>query len=144
MLAAEEQVHTPPSWGPRALDEKRETRRKHQDEVASRRDQWIQSNRYFYERLKRVLQFIVEPGRRVLDIRCQTGHLLRSVQPSRGVGVEIGDVMVASARRQHPDLEFVKSDPEVVNLREQFDYVLFNHIFDTVDILQALERIQEH
>src|SRR5229473_3135576 len=144
MIATTPEVRAQEVWGPGALSEVREARRCHQQAIAPRRDEWIRSNRYFYDRLKRVLQFIVEPGKRVLEVRCETGHLLASVKPSHGVGVEISDAMVESARRQHPDLHFVKSDPETLELNETFDYILFNHIFDTVDILRAFESIRRH
>ena len=144
MIATQPDVRRSKSWGPDALAELRDARRAHQEKIAAHRDKWIQSNRYFYDHLKRVLQFIVEPGKRVLDVRCETGHLLAAVRPSRGVGVEISDAMVECANRQHPNLYFVKSDPEALELNETFDYILFNHIFDTVDILRALERIRRH
>src|SRR6266849_4099737 len=144
MIALEKQPRTTDRWGPQALQEIREARRKFQDANASRRDHWVRSNQYFYDCLKRVLRFIVEPGTRVLDIRCQTGALLESVQPSCGVGVEISESMVACARQLHPDLHFVQCDPENLDLNETFDYILFNHIFDTVDILRAFERIRRH
>jgi SAM-dependent methyltransferase len=144
MKTAEHEVRAAGTWGPPALEEMREARRNHQDAVAGRRDEWIRSNKYFYDRLERLLQFIIKPHRRVLDVRCQTGHILASVKPSYGVGAEISETMVAYARRENPGLQFVKSDPEDLQLDEKFDYVLFNHIFDTVDILRALERIREH
>ena len=130
--------------GPQALNQIRAARRKQQDAIAARRDEWINSNGYFYDRIKRLLQFIVEPGKRVLDVRCETGHLLASVMPSEGVGVEIGAAMVAQAQQQHPILRFVQAEPEELHLNEHFDYIIFNHIFDTVDILQAFARLREH
>jgi Glycosyl transferase family 2 len=132
------------SWGPRALEEMREARRTFQDSVAPHRDDWVRSNRYFYDGLKRVLRFIVEPGKRVLAVRCQLGHLLACVAPSYGVGVEIGEKMVTLASDAHPDLHFLQSEPENLSLGEKFDYILFEHIFDTVDILRAFEAIREH
>ena len=131
-------------WGPDALSQVREARRKQQESIAPNRDRSIRANRYYYDRIKRLLRFSVEPGKRVLDVRCETGHLLNSVQPSYGVGVEISDAMVACAQRQHPNLKFVRADVEHLELHEKFDYILFNHIFDTVDILQAFERLREH
>ncbi len=144
MIATAPEVQGRESWGPDALNLVREARREHQQAIAGTRNNWIHSNRYFYERLKRVLRFIVEPRKRVLEVRCETGHLLASVMPSYGVGVEISDAMVEVARRQHPDLHFVKCDPETLELNETFDYILFNHIFDTVDILRAFESIRRH
>jgi len=146
MIATESE--TPPqalkNWGPQALDEMRRARREFQDASAAQRDKWIRSNEYFYDSLKRILQLIVEPDKRVLHVRCQTGHLLAAVVPGYGVGVEIGQVMVDYAASQHPELHFVRSDPEDLDLKEKFDYVIFDHIFDTVDILRAFERVREH
>ena len=132
------------SWGPQALSQIREARRKQQHAIAKRRNDWIHSNSYFYDRLKRLLRFIVEPGKRVLDVRCETGHLLAAVMPSYGVGVEISEAMVSCARQQHPHLNFVRADAEDLELTEKFDYILFNHIFDTMDILRAFERVRQH
>jgi hypothetical protein len=144
MILTEPNVAVTKGRGLDALKQIREARRRHQDAVAFHRNAWIRSNGYFYDRLKRLLGFVVEPQKRVLEVRCQTGHFLASVKPSYGVGVEISDAMVQCAREQFPGLKFVKSDPEDLKLDERFDYVIFNHIFDTVDILRALERIREH
>ena len=143
-MIAEHEIQTTESWGPNALEDAREAGRKQQDSIARQRDQWIRSNRYFYDRIQKALQFIIEPNKRVLELRCETGHMLASVSPSYGVGVEIGDEMVACARKNHPELYFVKSDLETLELNETFDYIIFNHIFDTVDILRALERVKAH
>jgi len=144
MIVAQ-QKHCPSGGqGPQALEEIRKSRREFQDRIASRRSEWIRANRYFYKRLERALQYIVEPGSRVLDVRCETGHLLASLMPAHGVGIEIGANMVAAAQFEHPHLHFMQSEPEDLDLPETFDYVLFNHIFDTVDVLRALERIRQH
>jgi SAM-dependent methyltransferase len=136
----EQAATTPPLiWGPDALRASREARRLRQDNNAANRDKWVRSNRYFYDRFKRLLRFIVEPGKRVLEIRCQTGHLLASVEPAYGVGVEISDRLVEVAERSYPHLHFQTSDPEDLHLGETFDYVIFSHIFDTVDVLGALQ-----
>jgi hypothetical protein len=144
MIATDPEVRAPENWGPDALAEVHEARRAQQSAIAARRDEWIHSNSYFYCLLKRALQFIVEPHKRVLELRCETGHLLASLLPSHGLGVEISDAMVECARQQHPNLDFVKSDLETLELNETFDYILFSHIFDTVDILRAFERIRQH
>ena len=131
-------------WGTDALRTRRESRRKMQEAISSRRDQWIQANRYFYDAVAKLLRYIVEPGRRVLDIRCQTGRLLQCLAPSEGVGVEISDAMIAEARKQHPEFTFVRSEPEDLDLGRTFDYILANYIFETEDIQTGLERIRRH
>lgn len=140
-VAGEVQIE---DWGPEALTASRLRRRQHQDRVADTRDKWVKSNGYFYGRLERLLRFIVEPGKRVLEVRCQTGHLLNSVKPAHGVGVDISEKLVSLAQRNFPNLRFVCADPEDLALGEKFDYVLFSHVFDTVDLLAAFERVRQH
>lgn len=131
-------------WGPEALKESRLRRQRHQDSVAATRDNWVKANKYFYGRLARLLRFIVEPGKRVLEIRCQTGHLLNSVNPAYGVGVDISENLIDLAKKNFPNLHFKCADPEDVDLGEKFDYILFSHVFDTVDLLSAFERARQH
>jgi len=128
----------------RNLDLIRQARRKQQESTTFNRNQWIAANQYFYNRLKRLLRFIVEPGKRVLEVRCETGHLLKSVEPSCGVGVDISKVMVDYASRQNPCLKFLQCDPESLSIDEKFDYILFSHIFDTVDILSAFRHVNKN
>jgi hypothetical protein len=86
MTRVAEIPETKPSWGLAALDEVRSARRQHQDSTAAERGRWLDSNRYFYGRVKQLLQFIVEPGSRVLELRCLRGDTLAELQASRGVG----------------------------------------------------------
>jgi SAM-dependent methyltransferase len=125
-----------------ALNRMRDARRAFQDANAATRDKWIRSNKYFYGQLKRLLRFIVGPGKRVLEVRCMTGDLLAATRPHYGVGVEIGSTMTRQANDKHPELHFVQSDPESLELGEKFDCIIFNHIFDTVDILQHLSACE--
>jgi len=127
-----------------ALNRIREARRAFQDANAETRDKWIRSNRYFYRRMQSLLRFIIGPGKRVLEIRCLTGDSLAALEPSYGVGVEIGNVLVAKASQKHPGLHFVQNDPESLKLGEKFDCIVFNHVFDTVDVLAAFERMRVH
>jgi len=119
-----------------------EARRCLEEERGEQRDHWIQSNRYYYDRVKRILRYIIEPGKRVLEVRCQTGHLLDAVEPGFGMGVEISAKLVALATAKYPHLRFVQADPENLELDEQFDYIIVSHIFDTVDLLAVLERVR--
>jgi hypothetical protein len=143
-VAKEPELTKTANWGIPALEQVREARRRHQESVAHQRSKWILANKYFYGRIQRLLQFIVEPAKRVLELRCETGDSLACTKPAYGVGVEISDAMVACAQAEHPELRFLKSDPEDVELHETFDYILFNHVFDTVDILPAFVRARAH
>lgn len=141
---ADSSQHPVYGWGVAALEAKREASREHQAKLAERRDRWIRRNRYYYANLIRLLQFLIESDKRVLSVRCQTGHLLAAVQPSRGVGVDISKEMVDIAKARHGEFEFVQSEIEDLELDEKFDYVLFTDITDVVDVQQALIRVRRH
>lgn len=130
-----------PTWGPEALAEAREARRQHQSRLAGARQQWIDRNRYYYDSVRRVLRFIIEPGRRVLSVRCQTGHFLDAVAPSQGVGIEISQALVDVAQARYPRFTFLCSDPEALEVPGRFDYVLVSDLCDTVDVLASLKRL---
>jgi SAM-dependent methyltransferase len=131
-------------WGVEALKVSRAARRQLQEDIAGKRDRWIQANHYYYSCIKRLLRFIIEPNKRVLEVRCQTGHLLAAVEPSVGVGTEISEKLVDLARANYPNLQFLRADTEDVALDAEFDYILVSHIFDTVDIQSTLERVKAH
>jgi SAM-dependent methyltransferase len=136
------------TWGPAALEQRRERTRNHLAKIAVRREEWINRNRYYYELLNRLLRFLVEPQKRVLSVRCGTGNLLAVVQPVRGKGIDICPEIVEIAQQRNRSFEFAVAFPDKEEFRrafgpeEKFDYILFNDIGDTVDILQALRNLK--
>ena len=136
------------TWGPAALDQRRERTRNHLAKIAVRREDWINRNRYYYELLNRLLRFLVEPQKRVLSVRCGTGNLLAVVQPVKGKGIDICPEIVEIAQQRNRSFEFAVAFPDKEEFRrafgpeEKFDYILFNDIGDTVDILQALRNLR--
>jgi hypothetical protein len=131
------------TWGPEALAAEREAKRVHQARYAQTRDSWIRKNKYFYDKVKSLLRFFIEPQKKVLNIRCQTGYLLDAVNPSKGVGVEICEEMVTVARQAYPRFEFVQCDSEDYQPSEKFDYIIFSDISDTVDLQSSFMRLRD-
>src|SRR6059058_4568280 len=134
-------------WGPPALEQRRERTRDHLAKIAVRRQSWINRNRYYYELLNLLLRFLVEPQKRVLSVRCDIGNLLAVVGPSKGKGIDICGEIVDIAQQLNPSFEFVVAFPDKEEFQqafkpdEKFDYILFNDIGDTVDVLQALRNL---
>jgi len=131
-----------PAWGPKALESQNERIRQNQSIWAATRAKWIRRNKYYYGCLKRLLEHLVEPGKRVLNIRCQTGHLLHALQPSYGVGVEISSEMVAVARAAHPQFTYHEAFPEDFVAQEKFDYILLSDVGEIADVQKTLLRLQ--
>ena len=136
------------TWGSAALEQRRERSRNHLAKIAVRREGWINRNRYYYELLSRLLHFLVESQKRVLSVRCGTGNLLAAVQPIEGKGIDICPEIIEIAQERNPSFEFAVAFPDKEEFRaafgreEKFDYILFNDIGDTVDILQALRNLK--
>ena len=87
-------------WGLPALDDRRERSARVLDESAPKRQGWIDGNHYYYSQVIRLLRFVIPDGQRVLMLRSDTGDLLASVSPSRGVGVEVSPRVLEIARRR--------------------------------------------
>jgi SAM-dependent methyltransferase len=132
-----------PDHGLEALQSRNEANRLLQAGVAATRDKWIRRNRYYYKLLVRLLQHLIEPGKRVLNMRCQTGFFLDALQPRHGVGVDISAEMIEVAREAHPEFQYHQAFPEDFVSSEKFDYVLFCDSGDTVDVQKALSRLHD-
>jgi len=137
-------------WGSAALDERRQRTAQHLAALAERRGYWIDNNRYYYDLLARLLRFLVEPGKRVLSVRCSTGDLLAAVRPAYGVGLEISSEMIAVAQRRYPAFTYKQAFPDTDEFparfgatQEKFDYIIFSGIDDTVDVQRALQNLRD-
>jgi SAM-dependent methyltransferase len=102
------------------------------------------ARRYFYGYLTRILRQRVPPGQRVLEIGCGSGHLLASLEPSQGVGIDLSSPAVARARRLYgsESLRFVEgdgSDPEVLAATGgPFDAILLVNVVTELSDVQAM------
>lgn len=95
-----------------------------------------------YQRhLREMAANLIPPGARVLDLACRNGDLLAALKPSRGVGVESDPGLIERARRAHPELTFVCSDPAELKLDETFDYILMADLLVYVeDVCDLFDR----
>jgi SAM-dependent methyltransferase len=125
----------------------------HAEGIAPTREQWRTKNKAYYDDDLNYMRFLVPEGARVLDLGCGAGTLLAGLKPSRGVGIDFSEAMVAQARRQYPDLEFYVGDVENLEpLKESiggpFDYVVMSDTIGFLDdcqsTLEALHAFCDH
>ncbi len=106
--------------------------KEHMDSCAQVRDHWISKNRYFYQDHEQYMRFLVPKGLRVLLVGCGTGNLLNKLEPSFGVGVDISEGLISSAREKFPHLTFVCGDIEdrstVEKIKGSFDVIIFSDV----------------
>ncbi|MBN1552503.1 class I SAM-dependent methyltransferase [bacterium] len=121
----------------------------HFETVAPQYDTYKARADYYYDQLKGLLAELIPDvdTRNVLEIGCGTGALLASLNPGRGLGVDISDTMIALARKQWSDLthiEFVTGEAESMTINEIWDTLIMvdvlEHLYDLETALRNLCR----
>jgi len=114
--------------------------RDHFEAIADDYDLWKERSSYYYELLAGAYREFVPPGATVLEIGCGTGILLASLNPRRGVGVDISPRMVEIAAAKFPGLSFLVSDAEALDLGETFEYIIVPDVIEHLSDVGAMFR----
>ena len=130
-----------------AFEEYRRTETQSQRDIiergASARERSIDRHDLYYENLRARLRAVVEPGKRVLCLRSETGQYLEWGEASYGVGIEIAPKLTEIARERHPEYEFdTVPSMEELAVEGPFDYILIvDSINEFFDVQAALEKL---
>lgn len=117
----------------------------HWDDVAHKTEKRKGFGGYYHRRLEQIIQFVVPPGQRVLEIGCGRGDLLAALSPSYGVGVDFSPQMIARANQRYPHLHFIEADAHELDLGGKFDYVILSDLVnDLWDVQTVLLRLKAH
>jgi len=83
-----------------------------------------------------------EPGERILDLGCGTGHLTAKIAESgaKVTGLDSSTSMVAQARQNFPGLKFVLADARDFRFDEPFDAVFSNAALHWIHEAEAVVR----
>lgn len=109
----------------------------HRDQITKRSEckKWFSD--YCHKRLERILQFVIPPRQRVMQVGCGQGDLLSSLKLSYAVGIDFSPEMFVRTREHHPQLHFIESDDH------EFD--LGSKVFQSNQLLRGCSsRIEEH
>ena len=113
------------------------------DDLAGKRQYWIERNKYYYDYQKRYFRFLIPEGLSLLELGCGTGDLLNALKPKHGIGIDFSSEMVRIAGKQYPDLEFRTADIEQLEgWGETFDAVIMadvvGHLMDIEETFRQL------
>src|SRR4030043_171799 len=115
----------------------------HWNRVAYKSDKWRGFGGYYREQLKKVLQFVIPPGQRGIEIGCGRGDLLTALSPAYGVGVDFSSEMVARAKQHYPHLHFIEADAHELYIKTEFDFIILSDLVnDLWDVQAVLQRIK--
>src|SRR5688572_13473281 len=97
------------------------------DLLAEARRGSAERHRYYYAQVHRLVQGLIPPGSRVLDVGCGLGDLVASIA-APSVGIDVSPRMIAMARERHPELDLRVLDVEHDPLPEgAFDAVVLSN-----------------
>jgi SAM-dependent methyltransferase len=99
----------------------------------------------FHRQLIRLYRFHIPEGSRVLEWGCGAGELLRGLNPSHGVGIDVSDAMItrANAKEQAGMCEFREGNILSPDVAEEFDHIIMDYLTGYLpDIQTALETVR--
>ncbi|MDA9708149.1 bifunctional class I SAM-dependent methyltransferase/glycosyltransferase family 2 protein [Alphaproteobacteria bacterium] len=110
------------------------------------RDKWLKKGKTFHAEDIRFLKEIIPEKSNILELGCGNGHLLSSLKPNYGLGIDFSKRLVKEAKKKYSDLNFIEADienlPKNLKYKIKFDFVI---ICDTVgyleDITETLDNL---
>ncbi len=119
----------------------------HFDNIAKDYDFYKKKNEYYYSSLKKLYSQIVPPKKQILEIGCGTGSLIISLQPDRGVGIDVSGDMIKIAKKRKSDVHFMVMPAEKLSLSKKFEYVIMadviEHLSDVGLAIKNLKKVTE-
>jgi len=129
--------------GDSARNRYREKRMAHWDQVSRRREDPHRPSAYYRQLLQHYYRFLIPRGQRVLELGCGHGHLLASLDPSVGVGIDFSEEMLQAAKLKHPKLHFLQADVNDFELTQNFDVIILSDLVnDLWDVQGVLEKVR--
>ena len=117
-------------------------RRAHWDRIADKKHSSPAA--YYHRRLRKIYQFLVPPGQKVLEIGCSTGDLLSRLKPSLGVGIDLSGQMIRNGAKQHQETHFIQGDAHHLCLNKKFDVIILSDLVnDLWDVQRVFEEIRK-
>ncbi len=118
----------------------------HFNKIASDYDFYKQKNQFYYHNLKTLLQSLIQPSSRVLEVGCGTGDLLASLKPQVGLGLDLSPEMINLAKAKHHQNNLSFSTKELsAFLGKKFDYIFMSdvieHLPNPTKIFQDINKL---
>ena len=119
----------------------------HFEKIAPDYDLYKSRASYYYYQLRKLLMELLPDAEKisVLEIGCGTGQLLASLNPRRGLGIDISESMITIATSHwagRDELSFRVGDAESVSLDGNWDAVIMadvlEHLYDAQEALLQL------
>jgi len=121
------------------------------DRSSESRERWHKKTAYFQLLDQDYLRFLVPSGSRILALGCGIGSKLAMLEPAMGVGVDISEKKIETARQKYPNLRFEVGnieDSELISRVQRFgpyDVILLidslGYVWDIQHFLRQLQPL---
>ncbi len=122
--------------------------KKYFNKIAPERDKWKKRNKYYYQNIKKLLEFLVPKNSSVLEIGCGTGDILAGFTASRAKGIDFSGEMIKLAKKKNPGFDFQVMDAENLSINEKYDYIIMSDLVgsltDIQKAFQELHKVTDH
>ncbi len=119
------------------------------DEIAKNRKKWLAKASSFHREDRLNLKELILPRSRILELGCGTGNLLKSLEPSYGLGVDISKEIIKEANKDSKGIKFIEGDISNIKKylikKEKFDYIILSDTIGYIeDIQSTLESLHDY
>ncbi len=113
------------------------------DELADWRAERAHLTGYYPGEVLRLVQSLIMPGARILEVGCGLGDLIGKLDGSRRIGIDVSPRMIDLARGRHPGLDLRVADLENDPLPDgPFDAIVLHEVVGHLDDIQkGLSRL---
>lgn len=114
------------------------------NDFASKKEFWMQKNRYYHQELEKMVSFLIPKGMRVVELGSGDGSLLNALEPVSGLGVDFSQKMIEHAARKYPRFTFELHDVEALDVKQKYDYVVMSDLIGELsDVWQAFRELRK-
>jgi SAM-dependent methyltransferase len=111
---------------------------KYFEEIAKDRVRQRRKRRYYWNEITNFVDYFAHRDFAVLEVGCGTGDLLNEIKAKNKVGIDFSPNMIATAKKQFPDIEFHIQAAENLDLDKKFDLIILSNLVGYVDDIQVI------
>jgi ubiquinone/menaquinone biosynthesis C-methylase UbiE len=124
--------------------EKKQQLKDYFNKVAATRIKYRRSKRYYWDSITNYVNFFVYDESSVLEVGCGTGELLARINGQEKTGIDFSEKMIAEAQSQFPEINFVCSQAEDIQLDQKFDVIILSNLIGYLtDIQHVFEEMHK-
>lgn len=125
--------------------EKRQQLRDYFNKAAANRIRYRKSKSYYWDSITDYCNFFINDNASVLEVGCGTGELLGKINGREKTGIDFSEIMIEEAKKQFPDIHFICSPAEAIQIDRKFDVIILSnlvgYLIDIQEVFENLHRV---